>query len=236
MTSKKAPPTIFWDFDGTLAHRPGMWSSAVMEALDEHRSGHGIELDDIRPFLRDQFPWHRPHEPHPWLSAPDAWWASIEGMLKRAIQGLGFPSEEAMRLARSARFRYLDASRFQLFEDTRPVLEMLATEDWRHIVLSNHVPELADIVEGVGLRDLIELVITSAATGFEKPHPKAFSLALGMAGNPEQVWMVGDNPDADVLGAEAAGIPGILVRREDPRVTRQAPDLYGVADLIGLDQ
>ncbi|WP_228282485.1 HAD hydrolase-like protein [Rubrobacter tropicus] len=30
--------------------------------------------------------------------------------------------------------------------------------------------------------------------------------------NPKRVWMVGDDADADVRGAEAAGIPAILVR------------------------
>ncbi len=44
--------------------------------------------------------------------------------------------------------------------------------------------------------------------------------------------MVGDNPDADVLGAEAVGIPAILVRREDDRVARQVSDLFSVIKLI----
>ncbi|MFF7472762.1 HAD hydrolase-like protein [Streptomyces sp. NPDC008092] len=31
------------------------------------------------------------------------------------------------------------------------------------------------------------------------------------SGRPPRTWMVGDNPVADIAGARAAGIPGILV-------------------------
>lgn len=54
--------------------------------------------------------------------------------------------------------------------------------------------------------------MTSARTGYEKPNPKMFAAALALAGTPERVWMVGDNPTADIAGAQAAGIPSILVR------------------------
>jgi KaiC/GvpD/RAD55 family RecA-like ATPase len=58
-------------------------------------------------------------------------------------------------------------------------LQRLAAVGWRHIVLSNHVPELASIVAGVGLGYLVETVLSSARTGYEKPHPEAFAIAGG---------------------------------------------------------
>jgi FMN phosphatase YigB (HAD superfamily) len=45
---------------------------------------------------------------------------------------------------------------------------------------------------------------------------------------PAEVWMVGDNVVADVLGAEAVGISAVLVRRPDPRAARYADSLAGV--------
>ena len=41
-----------------------------------------------------------------------------------------------------------------------------------------------------------------------------FQLALQEMGNPECVWMIGDDPVSDVGGANSAGIPAILVRRK----------------------
>ena len=35
---------IFWDFDGTLAHRPGMWGACMVETLDEHEAGRTEEV------------------------------------------------------------------------------------------------------------------------------------------------------------------------------------------------
>ena len=113
-----------------------------------------------------------------------------------------------------------------------PVLERLRAQGWQHAILSNHVPELPSLVEALGLSRLVEPVITSAATGYEKPHPEAFALALHLCGRPRQVWMVGDNPVADVAGAEAAGIPAVLVRREAPGIERQAADLAGAAAIL----
>ena len=82
-----------------------------------------------------------------------------------------------------------------------------------HVILSNHVPELGQLVSGLGLDRHIETVLCSAVTGYEKPHQEAFAAALGLRGDGEPVWMVGDNPEADVEGARRAGLEAVLVRR-----------------------
>ncbi len=51
-------------------------------------------------------------------------------------------------------------------------------------------------------------------------------------GDAEAVWMVGDNADADVAGAEEAGIPAILVRKHREGVGRYCEDLTGVAAFV----
>ena len=45
--------------------------------------------------------------------------------------------------------------------------------------------------------------------------------------------MVGDNPVADVAGAEAVGIPAILVRSKAKQGIRQADGLNAVPSIIG---
>ena len=44
--------------------------------------------------------------------------------------------------------------------------------------------------------------------------------------------MIGDNPVADVRGAEALGLRAILVRREAPGVRFHSPDLAGVVPIL----
>lgn len=226
---------ILWDFDGTLAHQPGMWGGAIVGALDTHAPGHLIGIDDVRALLRDGFPWDRPYEPHPHLSTPEAWWKEVGGLLTNIVKRLGFDDEEAELVANAAKENVIDPGGFHLFDDTRPALEQLAADGWRHTVLSNHVPELEEIVRSLGLADIVSTVLSSAITGYEKPHPEAFALALNAADHPSTVWMVGDNPDADVLGAEAVGIPAILVRTQDSRIRLRASNLFEVMDIIDTD-
>jgi putative hydrolase of the HAD superfamily len=99
-------------------------------------------------------------------------------------------------------------------------------------VVSNHVPELAQIVQGVSLDQWIDTVVSSAVVGYEKPHPGIFAVAREITGDTAQVAMVGDDPDADVAGAVAAGIPALLVQHPGRPPMEGAISLHQAADLI----
>lgn len=62
-------------------------------------------------------------------------------------------------------------------------------------------------IAALGLDELVDAVLVSQAEGLRKPDPRLFQLAatrLGVA--PAHCLFVGDNPQADVLGAHAAGM------------------------------
>ncbi len=228
---------ILWDFDGTLAWREGVWSGALLQALDRHCPGHDFCRDDIHPRIVPGFPWNSPDVEHTHLNRPERWWAELCGHLTWVFSDLGFEPGEAEALARTTRIVYTDATSFEVFDDTVPALETLREAGWRHVILSNHVPELPNLVRELGLLPLFDDVISSALIGYEKPHPEAFTFALravGLeaAGDPDEIWMVGDDPVADVQGAEDVGIPAILVRREGD-CERQCEDLRGVVEFLG---
>ena len=50
--------------------------------------------------------------------------------------------------------------------------------------------------------------------GYDTRRGEIFQLALNLDNNQKDVYMVGDNPIADILGAKALGIPAILVHRD----------------------
>jgi putative hydrolase of the HAD superfamily len=226
-----------WDFDGTLAHRRGEtgWSILLSEALDAEEPGHGHSAETFRPHLREGFPWHSPEVAHPELCEPEAWWGSVRPVLARAYEAAGYAPERSLELADAARRLYVDPDvGWELFEDTLPTLSRLSQAGWTHAILSNHVPELRQIVAALGLDDVVAFVSCSAETGYEKPHEQAFASVLDTL-RPAQAWMVGDNVVADVLGAEALGIRAVLVRRPDPRAARYADSLAGVQPFL-LDE
>lgn len=225
---------VLLDFDGTLAYREGLWSGCAIEVLDEHRPGHGVEIERFRAAMQGAYPWNRHEEPHPELGEAELWWAEMESRLAAAFTRAG-AGEGAPALARALRVRFTDHTiGWSLFDDTVAGLQKLRDAGWRTAVLSNHVPELGLLVEGLGLGGLLDAVFSSALTGYEKPHPEAFAHALQACGSPERVWMVGDNPVADVAGAEAAGIPAVLVRGAGP-ARRRAAGLTEAAALIIAD-
>jgi len=232
LVSGKALPTIFWDFEGTLVEGPG-WSKTMRRVLDDNLPGHGISHEQIKAFLHEGFPWHNPERPHPELCTPSAWWAFLEAVLARAYQGVGYDTDESERLAKLTHELVLEPNGYTPFEGTIPALKRLSDLGWRHIILSNHIPELPSLIDKLPINGYIRGIICSAITGYEKPHPQAFSIALEHAGHPEKVWMIGDNLLADVRGAEAAGIPAILVHRSsDESVKYQAGNLLEAVSII----
>jgi len=221
---------VLWDFDGTLAYREGMWTGTLIEILRAEEPHLQPTRDELRPYLT--YPWHSPNVPHPEIIDAEAWWAQLLPFFECAFLSLDLSAERATQLASLVRAQYCDLGNWKLFDDTLSALNGFACRGWTQAILSNHVPELASIVEGLGIASFFEDIHTSAETGYEKPHAEAFSIGLQTLPDASQVWMIGDNPVADIRGAEQVGIPAILVRRSDATVQLQCENLTQVQNMI----
>ena len=135
-------------------------------------------------------------------------------------------------LAHQVRPIYCNPARWRLFDDTLPALDELSARGWTHVILSNHVPELAEFVSALALDTRIAAIFNSATVGYEKPHPEIFREALAFVGNGGPTWMIGDNYVADILGAAAVGVPGVLVRQPHDRARFFCADLRHIGTLI----
>jgi HAD superfamily hydrolase (TIGR01662 family) len=107
-----------------------------------------------------------------------------------------------------------------LEEDAIPTLRTLREQGYRLGMISNtsddkNVQQLVDRWE---LRSFFETIITSAGCGIRKPDRRIFQLALDhFRVPPEHAAMVGDLLEADILGANQAGIYSIwITRRVEP--------------------
>jgi putative hydrolase of the HAD superfamily len=106
---------------------------------------------------------------------------------------------------------------WHLYDDVPPALEALSGRV-RLMVLSNFDRRLHGILRGLGIDGFFERVIVSSEVGAGKPHRRMFEAGLLAAGvGPRECLHAGDDEVADVGGAEAAGIPAMLIRR--PEVT-----------------
>ncbi|HEX9018979.1 MAG TPA: HAD family hydrolase [Anaerolineaceae bacterium] len=206
---------LVWDFEGTLAWRPSGWTGAVIKVLRKRAPEMTVSADQVRPYLQSGFPWQAPENPHPGLDSND-WWEDMQPVFIRALRGVGIENGQAVAFARDIKTAYLDPTGWQRYNDTLTALELLAARGWKHVLLSNHVPELPLLLDRMGLSAYFTAVFNSAQTGYEKPNPKAFRNVVEWAGPGASLWVIGDSYPADILGAQEANLPAILVRKPHP--------------------
>lgn len=108
----------------------------------------------------------------------------------------------------------LEAIRFEVYPDVRPALRELRGRGERLVAVSNWDCSLPEVLERVGIGELLDGVVSSAGAGARKPDPAIFQRALELAGvGPDEALHVGDTPEEDLEGARAAGIRALLLDR-----------------------
>ena len=76
-------------------------------------------------------------------------------------------------------------------------------------LLSNftHPPAARKIIQQAGLTGFFHVVLISGDLGYRKPHPAVFDrLAEQLNVKKNQILYIGDDPEADVIGAQQAGL------------------------------
>lgn len=113
--------------------------------------------------------------------------------------------------------RYLDGYRaaWRPFPDSVEVVSGLVAGGYRIGILTNgDDQQQRDKLRVIGLADLVHVVCTSGGMGVQKPDARAFrALAVGLGLPESECLFVGDDHDADVRGAQAAGMRALLVDR-----------------------
>ena len=125
---------------------------------------------------------------------------------------------------------------FMPFDDTIEALSDLRSEGFKLGLISNLRRDMANFTEKLGLSSLIDICITSADVGVEKPNPAIFKAALDSAKvSADQAIHVGDQHKSDVLGAKSAGMHAILLDREGYSVDGDdCPVVQSLADIRPL--
>jgi putative hydrolase of the HAD superfamily len=134
-----------------------------------------------------------------------------------------------------------DSIRYRPFPDVLPTLHNLREQGKMLAVVSNWDPALPILFAELGLAEFFAFILPSAEVGVEKPDGRIFSLALQRLGlEPQKVVHVGDNYEADVVGAGAVGITPVLLDRKGKARYRDVICISSLAELIvgseGIDK
>ena len=228
-------PFVLLDAGGTLFSARDGFGSVYARVL----RGHGIDrsaaewesafraawraVSQAIPIGRDRFGFFPGGEAEYWRRIVEGTVTSITG----SHAGRDLVDRALTELRRE--FRKPEA--WHVYDDVVPALGDLRSLGARLGVVSNWDSRLPALLDGLGLARYMDTIVVSHLEGVEKPDPELFRMALAKLGAlPEQAIHVGDTPELDVAGAEAAGIASGLIDRE----SRQISDAGAIRDLLAL--
>jgi putative hydrolase of the HAD superfamily len=228
---KPSQRVIIWDFEGTLAVRPGRFTAALVKAARLCDPAFRGTDDQVRPHLSGAFPWHGKEKRHAFADDADAWWESLQGPSARALRQFGMREAVAVEAARLARSIYLDSGQWACLDGALQTLDALSECGWTHVVMSNFAPELDGIVEALGLSSRIAMAFSSGRVGFEKPSKAYFDHVLEWISPAQAFFMIGDNPEADIEGGRSAGLKTILLGDTDSSADFRVDRLSAILEI-----
>lgn len=123
-------------------------------------------------------------------------------------------AHDAEGIAREVNDAYCRPEYWKIYDDVIPCLKELKRRRLRLGIVSNWSSNLESLIRGLRMAPYFDEIVSSADVGYRKPNPMIFTIAMERLGvYPCEVVHVGDRPDADGRGAEAAGAVPVIVDR-----------------------
>lgn len=219
---------LTFDLDDTLwDNRPVLMAAerAVYDWLGRHypQITARYKLEDM-PSLRQDLLRQAPELRH-----------DVTALRKTSLRVAAESAGYDHRLVEPAFAVFLEARhRITLYDDVVPALRTLRRAGFCLGTLTNGNAD----VQRLGLGQLFDFSLTAAATGKAKPHPRMFEEACRRAGvAAAELAHIGDEPDTDLAGAQAAGVTVIWMNRRgvpaDPAIAHHA-EVRNMAQLLEL--
>jgi len=102
-------------------------------------------------------------------------------------------------------------------------------------VISNFDSRLIGILEGLGAAHWFAYIFVSSRVGYAKPDRQIFHTALECYGvQAGDALHVGDSEEKDLLGANKAGLQGVLVERNGASKSNLSPRITSLRSILSL--
>ena len=205
-----------FDLGGTLIYFTADWNAKTIEtahSLRDYLATLGYRLDPATfpDYFRRAIEANYARRNDELIERPTS------ETLRQTLSIYGYPDVPAEHITEGLRRMYaLTQAHWYGEADAIPMLETLRSQGYRIGLISNagDDEDVQTLIDNAGLRPYFEYIITSAAAGIRKPHPRIFRGALDFFGaKPEEAVMVGDFLDADILGANNLGMGSVWIKR-----------------------
>jgi len=123
-----------------------------------------------------------------------------------------------------------------LFDDVAPTLTELKKRGLILGLISNIEQDIDATLNRLGLPSWLEIIVTSQDAGANKPQPEIFLEALKRAAvQPAEALYIGDQYQVDVIGANGAGMRGILLDRNNHyQKIKDCPKIQNLTEVSGF--
>ncbi|MDR2534037.1 MAG: YjjG family noncanonical pyrimidine nucleotidase [Tannerellaceae bacterium] len=195
--------TLFFDFDDTL------WDTehSNRQCLEDIYAAHGFsrhyssfEAFYIRFRTNHLELWLKYQRNE--INRPDL----LKERFRHILIPAGIDSDE-QAIALNSEFTACAASKTALISGTKELLDYLAPH-YKLVIVSNGFRDIQyRKLRNAGIESYFTGIILSEESGHRKPHRAIFDIALKSTNSRRcETLMIGDNPEADIAGAQRAGI------------------------------
>lgn len=162
--------------------------------------------------------------------------------VQASLEALGLPADAGM--VATVQGHFWDETRnhsgwtYRAFDENLETLDYLKDHGVMRAVISNADADVTNFCLQMGFAKKMDLIVTSAIVGWEKPDKRTFFAALDPLNvKPKDALHVGDQPLSDVLGARAIGMGAAVIdrygrHRDDEHNAIRVSSLMDLAKLV----
>jgi putative hydrolase of the HAD superfamily len=142
------------------------------------------------------------------------------------LKHLSLEGSEAKEIAENINIQWWKFAEFHVYSEVKDTLQRLKQKGLKiGLITGGFEEDIEMILPKTGLDKFFDVKVGVNTTGKRKPHPRAFMYALKQLGvKPREAVFVGDNFEADYLGARKAGMMSVLIKRKDQPLQRLYTD------------
>ncbi len=210
---------LFFDLDHTLWDFDRNSAECIAELFDTFR------LSDVGIASPEEFSRH-------FIAINRKLWADYDRNLieHTYIRQHRFPlvfrslgvDESAVRADLNAEYLRLLPRKPHLLESAREILDHLHGRYTMHIITNGFAEIQAVKMDSAEIAHYFTHVITSEKANAKKPDPLVFQYAMDISGTTaSESLMIGDNYEADILGAKSVGMDTVFYNPQGAMVTDQ---------------
>ena len=204
------PKAILFDMDDTILRYTITLESAWKEACE-------ISAKDTKSFTAEELLHHINIAREWYWSDPERHRIGRLNLLKArtsfitmALKKLGCEDEKIAENIATSFSNIIDGT-LDFFPDVEDTLQQLVIKDVKLALLTNGAGAAQqEKISRFRLNRYFNVRLIEGELGFGKPDQRFFKMALSkLKITPEQTWMVGDDLERDIAGAQTAGIYSI---------------------------